>query len=137
MKSLKYFIEYIFVKLFYLVFRILGFNTSSYITGKIFKIYGIFSKRTPSAINNIREVIKGLNKKERKRIIFKMWENFGRVVGEYPNLDKIRVIDNKSIKIINLKNLLNPLKNNKNCLFFSAHIGNWELTSSCSYRKWV
>jgi KDO2-lipid IV(A) lauroyltransferase len=58
-----------------------------------------------------------------------MWENFGRVIGEYPNLDKIRVINNERIKIINIKNLLNPLKNNKNCLFFSAHIGNWELTS--------
>ena len=58
-----------------------------------------------------------------------MWENFGRVIGEYPNLDKIRVIDNENIKIINLRNLLDPLKKNKNCLFFSAHLGNWELTS--------
>ena len=25
--------------------------------------------------------------------------------------------------------MLEPLKKNKNCLFFSAHIGNWEFTS--------
>ncbi len=129
MKSLKHFFEYIFVIIFYNTFRILGFKISSFITGKIFKIYGYFSERTPVAIYNIGEVIKGLNYKERRKIIFKMWENFGRVVGEYPNLDRIRVINNDRIKIINIRNLLNPLKNNKNCLFFSAHLGNWELTS--------
>ena len=129
MKSLKYFIEYIFVRIFYITFRILGFKISSFITGKMFRIFGFFSKRTPVAINNIGKVIKGIKDKERKQIIFRMWENFGRVIGEYPNLDKIRVINNERIKIINIKNLLNPLKNNKNCLFFSAHIGNWELTS--------
>ncbi len=129
MKSLKYLIEYIFVRIFYIIFRFLGFKTSSFITGKIFKIYGYFSKRTPEAIYNIREVIEGMNDKERKKIIFKMWENFGRVIGEYPNLDKISVINNDRIKIINIRYLLNPLKNNKNCLFFSAHLGNWELTS--------
>mgnify|MGYP001448152965 FL=1 len=129
MKSLKHFIEYIFVIIFYNTFRILGFKISSFITGKIFTIYGYFSERTPVAIYNIGEVIKGLNYKERRKIIFKMWENFGRVVGEYPNLDRIRVINNDRIKIINIRNLLNPLKNNKNCLFFSAHLGNWELTS--------
>ena len=110
MKSLKYLIEYMFVRIFYIIFRILGFHISSFVAGKIFKIYGIFSKRTSTAIYNIGDVIKGINAKERKKIIFKMWENFGRVIGEYPNLDKIRVIDNESIKIINLRNLLDPLK---------------------------
>ena len=55
-------------------------------------------------------------------------ENFGRVL-RISNLDKIKIKNNKKIKIINLNNLLEPLKKNKNCLFFSAHIGNWELTS--------
>ena len=46
-----------------------------------------------------------------------MWENFGRVLGEYPNLDKIKIKNNKKIKIINLNNLLEPLKKNKNMKF--------------------
>ena len=102
MKSLKYLIEYMFVRIFYMIFRILGFHISSFVGGKIFKIYGFFSKRTSTAIYNIGDVIKGINKKERKKIIFKMWENFGRVIGEYPNLDRIRVIDNERIKIFKI-----------------------------------
>ena len=58
MKSLKYLIEYMFVRILY-IFRILGFHISSFVAGKIFKIYGIFSKRTSIAIYNIGDVIKG------------------------------------------------------------------------------
>ena len=71
MKSLKYFIEYIFVRIFYMIFRILGFHISSFITGKIFKIYGFFSKRTSQLSYNIGKVIKGINDKERKKLFLK------------------------------------------------------------------
>ena len=91
MKSLKYFIEYIFVKLFYIIFRLIGFELSSFITGKIFKIYGYFSKRTLIAISNFEQAIQNKTNKEIQKIVSKMWENFGRVIGEYPNLDKISV----------------------------------------------
>ena len=56
-----------------------------------------------------------------------MWFHFGRVVGEYPNLNKLNVGEN--ILIQNEENLIQSLRKNRNCIFFSAHIGNWELTS--------
>ena len=71
MKSIKYFIEYVFVKIFYFIFRILGFEVSSLITGKIFRIYGFFSKRTSIAINNLGQVIKGISNEERKKLFLK------------------------------------------------------------------
>ena len=58
-----------------------------------------------------------------------MWFHFGRVIGEYPHLKNISVFDNPNINIIGIDNLLKPLKINKNCIFFSAHLGNWELSS--------
>ena len=64
-----------------------------------------------------------------------MWFHFGRVVGEYPNLNKIKLGSKKNITIENEKNLINPLKKYSNCLFFSAHIGNWELTSHLLIQK--
>ena len=136
MKSLKYFIEYIFVKLFYIIFRLIGFELSSFITGKIFKIYGYFSKRTLIAISNFEQAIQNKTNKEIQKIVSKMWENFGRVIGEYPNLDKISVKNNSKIRIININNLLLPLKNYKNCLFFCTP---WELGTyiPCFNRKWL
>jgi KDO2-lipid IV(A) lauroyltransferase len=58
-----------------------------------------------------------------------MWFHFGRVIGEYPHLHKIKVQNNNNIKIIGINNLLDPLKKEKYCIYFSAHIGNWELSS--------
>ena len=126
---MKYFFQYIFVKFFYIFFRVLGLKVSSFIAGKIFRHCGLFSSRTKVALSNLENSIKKISVDEKSRILKNMWENFGRVLGEYPNLDKIKIKNNKKIKIINLNNLLEPLKKNKNCLFFSAHIGNWELTS--------
>lgn len=126
---MKYFFQYIFVKFFYIFFRVLGLKVSSFIAGKIFRYCGLFSSRTKVALSNLENSIKKISVDEKSRILKNMWENFGRVLGEYPNLDKIKIKNNKKIKIINLNNLLEPLKKNKNCLFFSAHIGNWELTS--------
>ena len=66
---------------------------------------------------------------EKKKILRKMWYHFGRVIGEYPHLHKIKIYKNPNLKIIGINNLLDPLKKDKNCIYFSAHIGNWELSS--------
>ncbi len=64
-----------------------------------------------------------------------MWFHFGRVIGEYPNLNKLKIGLNKNIIIKNEENLIKPLQKYPNCLFFSAHIGNWELTSHLLTQK--
>ena len=45
-----------------------------------------------------------------------MWFHFGRVIGEYPNLGKIKIL--KHLSIENEKNLIEPLNKYNNCLFF-------------------
>ena len=129
MKSIRYLVEFLLVKIFYIIFRILGLKVSSNISGQIFFLYGLFSKRSKIAKLNIKNAFPDLTNENIDYIVKKMWENFGRNIGEYPNLDRIKVLNNKDIQIKNIENLLEPLKNSKNCLFFSAHIGNWELTS--------
>ena len=53
--------------------------------------------------------------------------SFGRTIGEYPHLNKIKIEDKSILKIDSIENLLNPTK--MLTVFFSAHIGNWELSS--------
>ena len=57
-----------------------------------------------------------------------MWFHFGRVIGEYPHLNKIKINNSSILTIDSIENLLDPIKKG-NCIFFSAHIGNWELSS--------
>ena len=95
----------------------------------MFLAYGKFSKRNKIVKKNLSKVFPDLTLNKKNKIIKDMWFHFGRVIGEYPNLNKLRIGKDNEISIENESNLLNPLKQYPNCLFFSAHIGNWELTS--------
>ena len=132
---MKNILEYIAVTFFFLLFKLLGLKLSSLFGGIIFYLYGLFSKRNSIAKKNILRVYPKISKRELNNIISKMWFHFGRVVGEYPNLNKIKLGRKNNIIIEYEKNLINPLKKYSNCLFFSAHIGNWELTSHLLIQK--
>ena len=62
--------------------------------------------------------------------IVKNWFHF-----ESQGISKFRQIKILNLSIENEKNLIEPLNKYNNCLFFSAHIGNWELTSHLLTQK--
>ena len=126
---MKFFIEYILLFSFYKISGLIGISLSSLLGGIILYFYGFFSKRNSIAIKNLDYAFPSLSKTKKKKIIRSMWLHFGRVIGEYPHLHKIKINNNQKIKVVGINNLLEPLKNKKNCIYFSAHIGNWELSS--------
>ena len=122
-------IEFFLLIFFYYISRLIGVRLSSYLGGTLAWIYGFFSKRNLIGIKNLNLVFPRKNLTEKKKILRRMWFHFGRVIGEYPHLHKINIHQNTNIKIVGINNLLGPLKKAKNCIYFSAHIGNWELSS--------
>ena len=122
-------IEFFLILFFYFISRIIGLNLSSYLGGILVWSYGLFSKRNLIGMKNLNLAFPKKSSIEKKKILRKMWYHFGRVIGEYPHLHKIKIYKNRNLKIIGINNLLDPLKKNKNCIYFSAHIGNWELSS--------
>ena len=122
------FVQYIFLYIFYTFSRTIGIKLSSFLGGIIGYAYGCFSNKNLIGIKNLNIVFPQKSLKEKKDILKKMWFHFGRVIGEYPHLDKIKITDSNILQIDSIKNLLDPIKNG-NCIFFSAHIGNWELSS--------
>ena len=126
---MKKIIESSFLFFSFIYLKFFGVRISSFLGGVILYFYGLFSKRNTIIKKNLKRVFPKITESKSKELIHKMWFHFGRVIGEYPNLNRLEVGKNKNITISNQNNLLDPLKKNKNCLFFSAHIGNWELTS--------
>ena len=126
---MKNIIEFFLILFFYFISRIIGLNLSSYLGGILVWSYGLFSKRNLIGMKNLNLAFPKKSSIEKKKILRKMWYHFGRVIGEYPHLHKIKIYKNRNLKIIGINNLLDPLKKNKNCIYFSAHIGNWELSS--------
>ena len=122
-------IEFYLLFFFYFISKIIGLNLSSYLGGTLAWIYGFFSSRNFIAMKNLNLVFPEKKFLEKKKILRKMWFHFGRVIGEYPHLHKIKIYNNSNIQVIGINNLLDPLKKKKNCIYFSAHIGNWELSS--------
>ena len=122
-------IEFFLILFFYFISRIIGLNLSSYLGGILVWSYGLFSKRNLIGMKNLNLAFPKKSNLEKKKILRKMWYHFGRVIGEYPHLHKIKIYKNRNLKIIGINNLLDPLKKDKNCIYFSAHIGNWELSS--------
>ena len=121
--------EFILIMISFLFFKIIGLKFSSLLGGIIFFIYGLFSKRNIIAMRNLNKVFPRKNIQSKKKIIKEMWFHFGRVVGEYAHLSSIKVFNNERFEIKNLKYLIESIESGHNCIFFSAHIGNWELTS--------
>ena len=128
-KRFKQNCEYFLLMLFYFISKMIGLKKSSTLGGCLLSIYGKFSSKNKIAIKNLNKIFPNKSFREKRTIIKKMWAHFGRVIGEYPHLNNIKTLNNKFIKIEGLENLLLPLKKYSNCLFFSAHLGNWELTS--------
>ena len=101
-----YFLEGSFLLLIFIVLRILPLGISSFLMGKLSSLIGPKLGVTKKAYNNIKNVMPEKNEKEITKIIKDMWENLGKVAGEYPHLSKISPEKNNKIQIYGKKNLL-------------------------------
>ncbi len=127
MKNIRYFFEYIIISLLFILFKFIGYQNSSNIGAKIGKIFGpIF--RSKNIIKKNLEYAGIKNETEQKKVIEEMWENYGRILAEYPFLKKFKT--NQLKKYINIEGqeYLSDIKSkNKKAVFVSGHFNNFEL----------
>ena len=127
MKNLKYFIQFIFVILSFTIFKILGPNLSSNIGGKIFEKIGPLFRSKKIILSNIRRVIPNINTENEKKLINSMWNNYGRVFAEYMFIKNFRIGNLESNINIEGQEILDEIKkNNKQVVFISGHLSNFE-----------
>jgi len=128
MKIIKYFIEYIFIKLLFIKFKILGYETASNLGEKIGRLFGPIFRSRNKIINNLKDSNIGNSDEERNSIINNMWGNYGRILAEYNFLKKFKNGDyNNYLEIQGLEHLEKIKKNKKQVVFISGHFNNFEL----------
>ncbi len=128
MKYIKYFIQFLFVIIFYFFFKILGAKISSAIGGKIFQIIGPFFRSKNVIYSNIKKAFPEINKVEVDKITSLMWNNYGRVFAEYLFIKDFRYGKLASnIKIDGIEILNEIKKTKKPVVFVSGHFANFEL----------
>ena len=128
MKYLKYFTQFIFVIVFFSIFKLLGPRTSSIVGGKLFEFIGPLFRSKNIIEKNIRIVFPNKNSNEVSNIKKLMWNNYGRVFAEYMFIKDFRAEKLASNIKIEGQEILNEIKkNNQSVVFISGHFANFEL----------
>ena len=128
MKYIKYFFQFLLAIISFIIFKILGVNNSSNLSGKIFEFIGPYFRSKNLIYSNISKAYPNLDEKELKKITKAMWNNYGRVFSEYMFIKNFRSgkLSDK-IEIVG-KEYLDEIKNlNKQVVFISGHFSNFEL----------
>ena len=127
-KFIKYFIQAIFVYLFFIIIKIIGLSLSRKFFACIFSNIGPFIKSEQIINDNLKKFLGPKNEDIKKNIKIKMWANYGKTFVEYLYLKKFKNM-NTHIDIKGMKILNEIQKNDKPVIFVSGHFANFELMS--------
>jgi len=128
MKLTKYFFQFLLVMIFFLIFKILGLKSASYISGKIISLIGPLFRSKKIIESNILKALPKLENNDMKNIIYKMWNNYGRILSEYIFIKDFRNSKFKDNLQIEGQEILEKIKlNNNPVIFISGHFNNFEL----------
>ena len=128
MKHIKYFIQFILALISFFIFKILGIKLSSYFCGKIFELIGPLFRSEKVIHSNIKRAMPQISSNELNTIKKLMWNNYGRIFSEYMFIKNFRLgkLGNK-IEIQGVHILEDIKKSNKQVVFISGHLSNFEL----------
>lgn len=113
---------------FMALFSVIGLPAASGLGGWIGR--NILSRLPPDKVarNNLARAFPEKSQQERDEIRRTMWDNLGRVIGEYPHLDKFTCLGEDPRITFSLPPGVAPrdLKGQA-VIFLSAHLANWEM----------
>lgn len=127
-QKLRYGVEAAIFFAFMALFRVIGLKAASALGGWIGR--NVFPLLPPDRIarDNLAAAFPEKTDVERDTIRMSMWDNLGRIVGEYPHLDKF-LPDGPDARIsVEYAGdlVLDDLKGQA-IMFLSAHLANWEM----------
>ncbi len=127
MKKIRYLLEYLLVKFWLLLMRMLSLECASDFASYLFRSIGLHLKVSNTARKNIKMIFPEFDANKIEAIVEGVWDNFGRMAAETPIfLDMSQAELDKHAKVKGLE-YINALKG-KPALFFTAHLANWEVS---------
>jgi len=127
MKKIKHIIQFVIIKIFFTIFKIIGFRASSKLGFLIGKYFGPIFRSKELIINNLKKA--NIDKKNNfEKIASNVLGNYGRIFSEYVHLKKFKNDSlQKYLSIEGLDYLKNIKKNGEKVVFISGHFNNFEL----------
>ena len=97
MKSIKYFIQFLIIIIFFLIFKILGMKSASYFSGKIVSYIGPLFRSKELIKLNLLRALPNLDSNGLNKISKNMWNNYGRILAEYVFIKDLRNTDKERV----------------------------------------
>ena len=114
----------------YTVLRMLPIDMASALGGGLARSIGPHLGISGRAVKNLKAAFPEKSDADVAEIVRGMWDNLGRVAAEYPHLGKIVVgADDGRVESIGGEYVDQLREGDRSGIFFSAHIGNWEIVS--------
>ncbi|WP_158747135.1 lauroyl acyltransferase [Acidisphaera sp. L21] len=133
--SLTFQVEAMVFRLFLRLFRALGPVRASNWGGAMTRTIGPLLPVNRVAETNLRLAMPELDEAGRRRVIRGAWDNIGRTLGEFPHLANLpkNSPSGPGWEMVGEETLLALAARGGPAIFFSGHIGNWEmLPASCA-----
>ena len=128
MKIIKYFVEFLFIIILFVIFKFLGFKLASNLGSFMGGLLGPFFRSKKKIISNIKKALPEIGEKNIEIISKKMWKNYGRILSEYVFIKNFRNSKNEKIISVEGQEILDKIKNTKEpVVFISGHFNNFEL----------
>ena len=121
MKIIKYFFQFIFIIILFSLFKILGLNISSTLSGKLFEKIGPLFRSKKLIHANLKKAFPNIDLDDLNKTTKLMWNNYGRVFAEYMFIKRFREDAlNKNIKIEG-QEILEDIKRKNKCSYLVSY----------------
>jgi len=123
-------IEALAAFLLYAFFRILPLDAASAAGGWLGRTVGPRLPLSRRAVRNLSRTFPEKPPAEIAAIVRGMWDNLGRLAAEFPHLEEFRFYEEGGrVEVIGVEQVDRLRDDGLPGIFFSAHIGNWEIIS--------
>ncbi|OAN48018.1 lauroyl acyltransferase [Paramagnetospirillum marisnigri] len=127
MKRLRQRLEALGARLIWALFGLLPLDAASATGGWLGRTLGPWLRATRVARRNLRAAFPDKTEAEIESIIHDMWDNLGRVAGEFPHL---KTIASERVELIGTQYIDLLRDDGQPGIFISGHVGNWELNGA-------
>lgn len=122
MKNIRYFCEALLLYILLFILRLMPARVASNFGGWMGKAIGLRMGASRKALKNIERVFGP--REENQQILEEMWENMGRIIAEYPHIEKI-ALEHVTMGGHEIADRIK--ESDKGAIFMGPHLANWEI----------
>ena len=132
MKQIKQRLEYFGARLIWGLFGLLPLDMASALGGWLARAVGPWLRADRIARRNLARAFPDKSRAEIETILRGMWDNIGRVAGEFPHLEQM---SNERVELIGQEYIDLLRDDGQAGIFISGHVGNWELNGAVAVAR--